>query len=265
MDKFGFIFCAYDCSDALYKCVTPFLNLKEIGYNFCITTVHGMFREYAELGYKDEDSVTVNLLKNSIWNDYLYIQSEQDPGKYQNEWEIRNKGLNYLLSQNVDYVILIDSDEFYTTKEIDDIINYLEENPYEVWYKIHFKNLVFDDQHYYKGFKSPRIFRTKYNDLRLHSLIYDSDVAYIDKNNNMIHGNNLAWNCIPDKVAFPLHASWNNYERNCKKIRYAQKRWDPPLGHGCSFKINEEKKCVEWNLDYYNRIGQAPPEVFELK
>ena len=67
---------------------------------------------------------------------------------------------------------------------------------------------------------------------------------------------------IPTELVNPLHLSWNDYERSCKKIIYQEKRWNPPYGHGCFLKINEEKQSIEFNMEHFKLIGKIPPEVY---
>lgn len=266
--KIGIIGTAYGCADTLYQTVAPWIHLKDLGYDLTLAISHGMFSDYKDFK-EDNDVKTQELLKNGVWHDYLYIQndySKDEPRIYQTEAEIRNKCLQYLLLQDVDYVWLVDfADEFYTTKEIDDVISYLENEPFIICHSIEFKNVIFNNK-YVKGFQPSRIWKVDTGNYKLNKCYYDNDMLYHGKITRDIKTDKeFASKKIPTNIVNPLHLSWNNYERSVEKIRYHEKRWNPPNGNGCSFKVNKEKECIEWNLDYYNRIGQSIPEEFELK
>ena len=271
--KIGIIYCSYGVPDLINELIKPWTNLKD-KLNIKIAAVHGQFKEYHEIGTTDNDYPSQVILKNLEFNndiDYLYLQDDYNlfvPDKYRNtiyqtEAEIRDKGLQFLLKEEVDYVMLWDGDEEITEDEIDNIINYIQKDEFIAWYSLEYKNLTFNRQTYTKGFAPPRIFKVNYNNLKLKQMVYDNDVIYQDINGNSVGYKQLPNKKIPIYIANPLHYSWCDYERSKSKIEYQNKHF----GHyaGCSFKINEDKKEIEWNQDYFLKTSQNPPELFKLE
>ncbi len=276
--KIGVIFCCYGNPEYVEPCLKPWLALKD-KYNIKIAGVHGQFKEFNEKDglHYDNDHETLDLLEEKYYFkdliDYLYIQNRYDDLgtgcliHYGTEAEIRNYGLEYLLKENVEFVLMLDNDEIYTEQEIENLISYInkEDNQFYAVFKIEFKNLTFSDKTYTKGFCPQRIWRVDLGDYRLSEVNYDNDCLYEHKLTGANKSDKEFSNkSIPKNLVNPIHHSWDDYERSSKKIIYQLKRWSPPNGNGCSFKINEEKKCIEWDMEYFNRIGQTPPIIFEL-
>ena len=272
-NKIGVIFCCYGNPDYVNPCLKPWLELKE-KFNIKIAAVNGQFKEYSELGIEDSDTETQNKIKELYNNkslDFLYIQNdifiEKNNRIYQTEAKIRDRALQWLLKENVDFVILLDSDEIYAKKEIENLIEYInrEDNKFYTVFQIEFKNLTFSDKTYTKGFNPKRVWRVDIGEFILSKVTYDNDMEYVYKATGLPLSDDLmVWKSIPINILNPLHHSWNDYERSYEKIKYQQLRWNPPKGNGCSFKINKEKKCIEFDLEYFKRIGQQPPEIFEI-
>ena len=149
INKIGIIFCAYGNPSYVTPCLEAWAKLKE-KYNISIAAVHGQFKEYHENDILDVDTETVDELyrfgeKKVI--DYLYIQNDynEDSDKwiYQTEAEIRDKGLQYLLKDKCDIVWLLDLDEFYTVEQIENIIKYVQDNPFYMWFSSTFLKTIF--------------------------------------------------------------------------------------------------------------------------
>ena len=269
----GVIFCCYGNHKYVEPCLENWLKLKD-KYNIKIAGVHGQFKENHELGFPDNDFATAALLRaleNRGLIDYLYIQNEFISSKasiYQTEAEIRDKGLQYLLKESVDFVILLDSDEIYTEQEIENLINYInkKDNEFDFLFKIEFKNLTFSDKIYTKGFNPKRVWRVDIGEFILSRVAYDNDMEYVHKaTGRPLSDDLMVWKSIPTNILNPLHHSWDDYKRSCEKIRYQELRWAPPKGNGCGFKISEENKCIEFNMDYYDRLNIRIPELYNIE
>lgn len=257
--KIGLLCCFYNCEEMLYKVILPWLNIKENLKNvdIDIAVVHGLFKENHENGMYNNDHATLNLLKGGTWHNYLYIQPDNI---YETEAEIRNHGLQYLLKQNCDYIILLDGDEIYNEKEIINIIEYINEESFISWFNIEFKNLTFDENSYTIGFNPPRVFKVKSGNFELNSMYWDNDVYYIDERKNFVSYKDLSSRCIPKKLCNPLHYTWLNNERSKAKIAYQEAHFKN--GAGCSFKWGENG--LEWNEDYFIKTGQPKPTLHSI-
>jgi hypothetical protein len=240
--KIGLLCCFYNCAEDVDKLLAPWRNIS----NCIISIVHGQFKEYHDLGYPDEDIATIEKLKVTPCN-YLYVQN----GIYESEAEIRDKGLRYLISQNVDIVILIDSDEFYTEDNVKGILSYIEhpDNDLYAWYSINFKNYVFDCKQWLDGFHPPRVFRTKYNSIAIDRFYWDNDILY--KNGEIkCNYKDLPSKEIPKRVAHVKHITWT-HENGKKKVEYQNRHFGT-----CSYRWDEQSKQLAFNEDYYlkNRL-----------
>ncbi len=258
--KIGILWAGYCCENEIMDNLNPWFNRVGSETDFVFSCVSTPFEGY-ELGNNHETIKALEFLLQSKLVQFVNISSEP-----MTEADARNLALQPLLKEKCDYVIMLDSDELYSEKDLHNILYFLnnEDNQFYGLMKIEFRNLVFDNKHYVKNFSPSRIWKVNLGNYRLGSVIYDNDCEYIGDNGLKASDKILASKLISTELVNPLHLSWNNYERSCKKIKYQESRWNPPLGNGCSFKIDEENKRICWNLDYFNRIGQQPPEVFEI-
>jgi hypothetical protein len=257
--RIGVLCCFYGCEDMLYKVILPWLNLKEnlTKTDVQIAVVHGLFKENKENGEINNDSGTLGLLQGGGWHDFLYVQPE---GVYESEAEIRDKGLQYLLKQDCDYIILLDGDEVYREEEIVNALDFAYSEPLISWFNIEFKNLTFDENKYTKGFSPPRIFKVNSGEYKLNNMYWDNDVSYVDGRMNQVDYKNLSSKKIPVSLCNPEHYTWLNNERSRKKIAYQEAHFKQ--GAGCSFKWGENG--LEWNEDYFTKTGQEKPELHTI-
>lgn len=261
--KIGVLLCVYQDYEFINECLQPWVEFRRINdspIDVKIAVTHGQFIEYNQLGFPDEDIKTIEKLKLALSRniiDYLYIQNDINSvdKKYQNEAALRNHGLKYLLNQDIDYFWTLGADEIYTVKEIQNIINKIQEEKFCDWFRIHHKNYVIDTNHYVRGFCPPRIW-----DNRKHGGIdkfyWDDDIVFKDGSNYK----DLPCYIIPEKLAFINHYTWLSNEKSKNKILYHEKHFSH--GAGCSYKWNDIEDKLELNLEYYKRIGQNPPEIF---
>jgi hypothetical protein len=265
MIKLGIIFCAYDHPDYVENCLNPWIAAKS-KHNIKIAGVHGLFRENAENGVKDEDFETQSKLislNNSGELDYLYLQNnyaQSSPKKYETEAQIRNYALQYLLTQEINYVLLLDLDEFWTEQEIDNVFNYLSrlENKFYAWFSINYKNIVFDGTKYLDTFCPPRVFKVNLGAYKLNEIYWDNDFNYIDGEGKIKSYKEFSNKSIPKNLAFINHLTWLDKDGPDKYL-YQMKHF----GH-CGYKWNEIEKRLEFNLEFYNKIGQKSPELKNL-
>ncbi len=267
MISVGVIACLYGQPELLNNCLSPWFELKK-ELNIKIGAVHGLFKENYELGVKDNDKETLFKLLSAYEKgliDYLFAQSLDEPIKYRTEAELRDKGLKFCLNENVDYVFLLDIDEKYSKDEIRALVNYIQlpDNKFYDWFRINFKNYVFSGKEWIDGFKPPRIFKVKTgnnNCCILDSFFWDNDVRY-KIGNRLVSYETLPSKEISKRIAHIKHLTWLNNEKSHLKVLYHEKHFGPPKGFGCSYKWDEEKKTLAFNLDYYKKTGQSLPEI----
>jgi hypothetical protein len=231
-------------------------NNKE--HEFIISVNYGIFDEYIKL-YKnnnikiEEDGSLERLkeLKNNGKIDYIFEHN----GLQENE--ARNGALKYLLDNNVDVVWILDLvDEIYTEEEINKIIKYIQKYPSTDYYKINFKNYVFDNKHYVLGFCPSRIFwNNKHNGIKRFS--WDNDIEY----NDGMDSRNCVSIEIPRNFAFIKHYTWCGSKEYIKnKIAYQYLHF----GNGnCSYKWHDKLNEMIFDDDFYKRYNMQKPMVYE--
>jgi hypothetical protein len=214
------------------------------------------FDQYLEINYLKEDNETINILKNKYSNIFQYIHAN----KTSNDSTVRNHPLVYLLNKQVDYIWLLDQDEFYSKDEIENIINFVKLQEFVPYFKINFKNYFNDENHWVDGFCPPRIFKVKTNNLILDRFYFENDIVYKDKNNNDIDYKSLAHIEIPKNIAHVKHYSWCGDKEFLKnKVKYQNLRYKGI----CSYIWNEEKNILELNEDFYKKYNIEKPKIYE--
>lgn len=263
MKSLGIIYCCYGNPDYVSPCLEPWLKLKE-ELNIKIAGVHGQFKEYHDLGMEDNDFDTYQRLVNLKFEnklDFLYCQKSfsfdiDQKIEYKTEAEIRDIGLKYLLGQNVEYVILLDNDEFYTEQNIRNIVNYVDKNPFIDWFSINFKNYVFDGKCWIDGFCPPRIFKVDNSKHRISDIYWDNDINYRAKSTGDIFSyKSFSNKQISRNIAHIKHLTWL-HTNGKEKYEYQMKHF----GH-CGYKWNYETNTLEFNQEFHKKHGIPIPEL----
>lgn len=219
-----------------------------------LAAVHGIFPSVWGSGKTVEDDKKTIEFFNDCYDKGILNKVEfvKEPTL---EKDLRNVALSLLL-QDVDIFLIVDLDEQWTIKQIDSFIRFVENTPQFDWYKINYRNFVFDRNHYYLGFNPPRAFRKFRQDgVKLVGFYHDNDVFYQDQKIDK----DVAHCIIPSNIVLVDHYSWSDKDLCKQKIAHHNKHYS----HS-SFKWNEEKDCLEFNLEYYQKLGQLPPTVYKL-
>ena len=261
----GLLFCCYGSPQYVQPCLENWLKLKD-KYNLKIAAVHGQFKEYQDLKILDEDFETQKQLKKLYKKkdiDFLYLQNDYDDKEtapiYENEAQIRDKSLQWLLTQNVDWVCLLDLDEFATEEQIDSIIKFLQSPQAKsyAWIKQHYRNYILDGKQWLDNFSPPRYFQTNFREFRLNSFYHDNDVLYTENlTNRKFDYKQLPNTEIPKSIQI-RHESWVDNEKTRMKIRYQENHF----GKGnCSYKIGlDGKVCIDY--DFFLEKGLPIPVI----
>lgn len=264
--KIGVLLCVYQDYEFLDDCLKPWIKLKdEMG--IFIAVAQGQFKEYHELGFPDDDYKTQGILKDLEFYgkiDYLYLQNDYNlftPNShyhpiYQDESDLRNHGLKWLLEQDIDYFHTIGADEIYTVQQIINIYKKVEQENLCDYFKIHHRNFVFDKNHYVDDFCPNRIWNNRRHG-GIDKFFFDDDIVFKDG----VKDRDSACYVIPAKYARISHYTWLSNEKSKNKVKYHEKHFSH--GAGCSYKWNDQENKLEFNLDYYKKIGQSPPEIFK--
>ena len=249
MKKFGIIYCGYNTEDYVLRSIEPFLNRN----NHVVSAVSVPFKEYKGIDCFHDH--TTDLLRELVEQRRLKYLVESP--QYVSEAEARNNALFYLKKYDIDYIWLVDSDEFYTEDDIKNIENYVEQSNKNL-FKISLKNHVFDLDHYLEEpFSPPRIFKTNIKDVfQLANFYWDNDICY-EHNGEMIRYDQIEeLEVIPEDLAFIPHYTWLNDKIGKRKVDYQNRHF----GH-CGYKWDHRRGCLEFNEDFYQKHNIAIPKV----
>lgn len=253
--KIGISALGYECKEHLEEVLKPWLSDK-VNAEVIISAAHGVFPETHSLGFSTVSTDgTVQELLELERKGIIAKASIADRPMY--EKDLRNLTLATLFDSGVDYLWMLDlQDEIYSVKEINQILEYISDPSLNTncWFKLRFKNYVFDDNSYIDDFTAPRIWR---NDrcggiLGFH---YDNEITY----NNGAKQDVLFHSVVPKEVAFIKHFSWiGSPEFLKRKINFQR------LHYGqCSYQWNQEKNCLEFDDNYYLKNKLTKPTVYK--
>jgi hypothetical protein len=247
--RIGISAIGYECAEHMDEVLAPWLNLKK--HQVVLSIAHGIFPETSALGLPaiSQDG-TMEKLEKLSQKHSISITETPTPEK-----DLRNMTLPPILGSNVDVVWLLDlQDELYTEKNINDILEFVRVTPECDWFKINFKNYVFNDSTYVDDFVAPRIWRNDRN----------GGVAGFYYDNEMVFGDGRAQDCcpnvmVPREVAFPMHLSWVGSEAYLKrKIAFQINHYG-----NCSYAWDKETNQLVFNRDYYRKFNKQIPTLFK--
>ena len=250
--KIGLIASAYNCAEFLEECLEPWELLKEgSDHELYCSFIHNCFTENEELGLSlDSSDSTSEILEDKYNNGFLDYYNFST--KYLKEADARNVCLRNVLQDDVDYVWTLGLDEVYTLEEIKMILNFVKINPLVDWFKVNYKNYVFDGDAWVDGFCPPRIFKVNCHG-GLKELYYDDDFVYAD-GTDYKKLSNLE---IPASIAHVKHMTWLHTNGKAK-VEYQKLRWGDT---GCSYSWNYSENKLEFNQDFYDKIKQPLPNL----
>jgi len=253
--KIGVLYCGYNCEEHLSSLNTWTEWRMQDPQNRAIAAVSIPFKEYKDFKYSIDNThgILAEKLKFQAI-DALFIEPQ-----HISEAEARNLGIKHLLETKCDYIILADADEHYKLIEIDAIIDFIGLDPWCSWFSFSLKNYVFDSKTYIvEPFTPPRAFRVNTNGHELQGLYWDNDPTYV----NSLTGAAINYKALPNKVipahvAFPKHLTWLSNEKSKLKCDYQQSHFKGI----CGYRWNELTDNLEFNPDYYSKIGQPFPKL----
>ena len=142
--KIGIQCLAYNCSESFSELINPWIKLKK-DYNVVLWVGSGQFKEYHELGYENKNASTLKLFNTEYKEkiDYLWTPN---PNNLLSDHETRNQCISYFKEQDVDLMIQLDADEFYTEREVNNLIKFVEQNPQYSIYNTTFNNIIGENE-----------------------------------------------------------------------------------------------------------------------
>ena len=264
--RIGIIYTAYNSEEYLTESISPwitsrFTNLD--GHDFVISAVSLPFKNFPEQG-QDSTTDKLRFLERSGEIDKVFTEP-----RYINEWGARDLSLQYLLKEGCEVIIQVDADEIFTIENISNILKYIEKDKLIAWYRISYKNYVFNKNTSLldSPFTPPRIHRVNIGKWRINKFTYDNDVNYLGKyEGEEINQNILASKVIPQHIAFPRHFTWLDGTKSKNKVIYHNLRWGSDKsrlldGDGCSYLWNEEKNALQFNIEWYKKRNLNVPKL----
>ncbi len=250
----GVIFVGYNCVDTLEQALTPWVQArsrwKENGHQIIIDAVSVPFIGFPQ-GLPDNTYYILrdHAIQGHIRN--LYID-----GGPMKETDARGLALRSLVKSNVGVLIQWDADEVATVEEIERLLDFVESQPLIDWFRLSYRNLVFNDKTWMKDpFTPPRVHRVRVGPYKASSFYEDNNVAYNGTITRDIKlDRDMSSFTIPPSIISPKHYTWLDCDRSRRKIEYQSARGWP----SCSFKWDNGLK---WNASHFARLGQPIPET----
>lgn len=240
MPKYGIIYTAFGTQEYVYDSLFPWMVLRNANLPGCQISICALNVKFA--GFDGEDDETNRLLKTCLRTksiDQLIDGPHNIP-----ETVARGMAMRYLIESGADTIIQWDSDEFSSTSDLTQMLDFIHAQSFVPWFRFSYKNFVFDKQTYLaEPFTPPRVHRVNYGNLAAHSFCGDNDIQYEDiATKTMIHPLQLPHLTIPWNVFAPKHYTWLNDKRSYLKQAYQWKRWNH-----CSFCWDDSKGGLIFN------------------
>jgi autotransporter strand-loop-strand O-heptosyltransferase len=251
--KIGLLVTAYNCHDYVDDCLKSWLNSKS-KHNIKIAVNSGMFSDYKNLDFPDRNKETLEKL--SKYNFDFFVKTS--PYNLLDEDSSRNQCLDYLIkNQKCDLIWIVDADEIYKQNEIDNIINYVNQND-AVYYNITFKNYTFT-KNYFSDFSPPRIFWVNKNS-GINKFYFDNHILY---NDGSLSENDFS-RTISKEIAYVDHFSWLAQDSRTKeKIVYQNLRFAGDDDSKCSYKWDADYDCMIFNDTFFKKRNLNKPFEYE--
>lgn len=248
--KIGIQTLAYNCHNVIEEVLNPWINLKN-QYDVKIWVGSGQFKIYKDLGYENKNEDTLKILNRLLSEkkiDYLFTP---DKNNLLGDHTTRDKSVQYFIDNDIDLMIQLDSDEFYTEDEVKNYINFIESNSGYTCYNTVFKNLIGDGSKYneWSRFSAARIkehggISHYYYDCHWS---FNGDKKVVD---GITSGSNVEYRWVPTKtipkeLVHPIHDTWTNNRKGSgdhikSKIEYQKKYYN----HDCGWFWDEEKETI---------------------
>tara|TARA_R110000744_G_scaffold101701_2_gene196000 strand:+ start:3782 stop:4894 length:1113 start_codon:yes stop_codon:yes gene_type:complete len=239
--KVGIIFAIYNCEEFVDECLEPWLKLRD-SHNLILTCTSGRFKPYKDIGIKNKNQKTISKL---VTKELDFISTTAGENLI-DEDSSRNICLDFLKPHECDIIWLVDGDEFYTEKQIIDILKYVETNPQEEAFSLYFKNYTTNYPYFVKPWSRPTLYRNRLYG-GINNFYFDSFFKFADGKHSI---DDINMHQIPKHTAFIEHHSWTSREATIDKIKYQKVRYATYYDKNSNTTINvpEDGRCMCVNV-----------------
>lgn len=254
MIRIGVILTAYACEETLEECLKPWVSYRERNPHSVYIAANSFLFKDAQ---KKDNGKTESVLKDFFLRGHL---SYKTGDSILTEAEARNISFEILRNRDVDYYWILDGDEIYTEEQIGSIIEYIKKQTFITWYRLSFKNYVFDEKTFLRDpFTPPRIFKSRKETYEFSGFYFDNDPIYKDIiTEKEVSYKNFSSKTVPPSIAHIKHLTWLSNKNSKDKVEYQNKHFG---NSGCSYRWNYDEDKLEFNKDFFIKNNQSIPEV----
>ncbi len=248
--KVGVILCAWQTEEYVEASLAPWIAARETrlgGHDYVICAVSVPFEGFAQSEPRDRTRAILGAAVQADNIDHVIVTD-----KPMKETEARGRALQWLIERGVDVLWQWDADEIGTAEQIAAIAGFVAARPQVPWFRVCYRNYVFDQQTYLVDpFTPPRIHRVAAGELRATDFYDDNNVLYRRPGDGwIVRDTDLPCVTIPKAVAWIKHLTWLSDLRSKTKAAYQWVRWGR-----CDFDWDDSRGGLIW------RDGQPIPET----
>lgn len=258
--KIGIQLLAYECENTIEEVLSPWIKLKE-KYDLLIWVASGQFKIYKDLGYENNNAKTLSLLNNLLEKGVIDHLFTTDDDNLLSDHETRDKCIPYFKENDVDLMIQLDSDEFYSEKDVENYVKFIEDNKEYSIYNTTFKNLVDDGKIYHNWNRFSAGWIKRHGGICKY--YFDAHFYFCGDDNNTIEYRSVPSITIPKEIVNPTHDTWtinrsgSEFSDIKSKIEY-QRRY---YSHDCGWVFDEETGKIVPNKSVW---GDKLPEFNKI-
>ena len=261
--KIGIQIVAYNCADKFEELISPWVKLKN-KYDIKIWVGSGQFKIYHDMGCENMNGPTIELLKNMLDKGSIDCLFQPSPDNLLGDHTTRDKCVPWMKENDIDLMVQLDADEFYTDKEVENYLEFIKENPQYDTYNTVFKNMVGDGSQYENWARFSAAWIKRHGGISHYYFDAHWSFGGEDGNNIEYRNHRLKNKTIPRELCNPKHYTWTNNLNTAgpshikDKMAYQQKYYG---GEGCGWKWDEEKQSVVVNDEYWEKNGWNKPQL----
>jgi len=214
--KIGIQISAYNCESTFEKLIKPWIDIKD-KYDIKIWVGSGQFEIYQRMGCENLNGPTIELFKRLLDKgsiDYLF---QSDPNNLLDDHTTRNKCIPWMKENDIDLMIQLDADEFYSTEDVENYLNFVTNNQEYDSYNTIFRNSISDNDDYdWSKHTSSWIKRHS----GISHYYFDAHFSYVGKSQFGIPSDELNIEYrrvtnieIPKELVNPTHYCWDTENR----------------------------------------------------
>lgn len=254
--RVGVIWVGFQCEDLMDASLSPWIKATEqhlAGHDWMICCVHVPFVGFE---HTDPPDNTHDKLV-TLWRSGVIGSMVTSETPVTETWA-RGRALTWLVERGCTHTFMVDADEMYTVDQISTCVRWVDLQPFVAWWRVPFKNYVFDDHTYLaEPFMPPRIHEARLGQFTAAGFWDDNNVLYRGEDGSEMK--DTAWSSMTvPLLGNPVrHLSWLSNNRSKAKVAYQSRR----PGWECSFRWDEKTNSLAFNEAYHQRRGLPLPTV----